>query len=124
MEDSVMARHEIVVYRDDLDGSEEGVKVVKFGLDGISYEIDLGPANHEKLRSALAPYIAVAAKAGGAGGRRTRAVAGTRRASGAGDQKDLNARIRSWAVSKGEPVKERGRVPEKLREAYFAAGGK
>src|SRR5690606_4590462 len=42
------------IYIDDLDGTEmESENVVKFGLDGINYEIDLAEKNEEALRKAL-----------------------------------------------------------------------
>lgn len=120
-----MARHEIVVYKDDLDGSEEGVKVVKFGIDGINYEIDLGPANHAKLRELLAPYVAVATKVDRAAtGRRPTRVTSVRRTGALAEQKEFNSRVRKWAVANGHQVKERGRVPEKIITAYTKSGGK
>ena len=47
-----MARNVSVVVTDDLDGSE-GAQVVAFGLDGVSYEIDLGQANRARLADAI-----------------------------------------------------------------------
>ena len=70
-----MARREIIVLQDDLDGSEKDVRVVKFGFEGVNYEIDLGPANFDKLAQVLAPYVAVARK-----------DASSRRAAGAGGE--------------------------------------
>ena len=43
---------------DDLDGSTDSVTTRRFGLEDVSYEIDLSPANRERLRAALAPFIA------------------------------------------------------------------
>ncbi|MBB5866921.1 hypothetical protein F4553_000300 [Allocatelliglobosispora scoriae] len=123
-----MARHEIVVYKDDLDGTEEGVEVVKFGLDGLNYEVDLGPANQEQLRAALAPFIAVATKTGGpVTGRRPShriAAVSVRRAEASSEQRAFNSRVRTWATANGYAIKERGRVPEKVIEAYTKTGGK
>ena len=42
---------------DDVDGSP-GAEAVSFGLDGVSYEIDLAPLNKTRLADAVAPYIA------------------------------------------------------------------
>ena len=49
-----------IVYRleDDLDHSEAAETIV-FGLDSVSYEIDLSEGNAAKLRDLLAPYVAV-----------------------------------------------------------------
>lgn len=45
---------------DDLDGSDidEHGKTIRFSLDGRDYEIDLSPANVERLRAAIAPFVA------------------------------------------------------------------
>ena len=52
-----------MLFVDDIDGGEaEGT--VRFGLDGVGYEIDLSVAHSEELNKALAPYIAHARKAG------------------------------------------------------------
>ncbi len=53
--ESVMAQKMLVQFVDDLDGtSSEDVSTVQFGLDGVSYEIDLNAVNAERLRDALA----------------------------------------------------------------------
>ena len=51
---------------DDLDGSEDGVETVRFALGGKAYELDLGPANRQRLDDALAPFIAAARMPGSA----------------------------------------------------------
>ncbi|WP_027346540.1 histone-like nucleoid-structuring protein Lsr2 [Hamadaea tsunoensis] len=118
-----MARQQIVVYKDDLDGSEDSVRPVKFGLDGVTYEIDLGPANHAKLKELLTPFIEAGSKVSGRAASTTRVAPG-RRAAAAAEQKEFNARVREWAPGAGHKVKPRGRVPEKVIEAYTKAGGK
>ncbi|NUT32812.1 MAG: Lsr2 family protein [Hamadaea sp.] len=118
-----MARQQIVVYKDDLDGTEEGVRPVKFGLDGANYEIDLGPANYAKLKEILAPYIEAGSKVSGRATTTTR-VAPARRAAAAAEQKEFNVKVREWAAKNGYSVKPRGRVPEKVIDAYQKAGGK
>ena len=50
-----MAKETITRLIDDLDGGEDGT--VKFGLDGVQYEIDLSKDNAAKLREALQPYV-------------------------------------------------------------------
>src|SRR6266700_202285 len=57
----VMARKVSVVTTDDLDGSPDA-GTVSFGLDGVSYEIDLVPANRIRLADAVSPYIAAGRK--------------------------------------------------------------
>jgi hypothetical protein len=116
-----MARREIIVLQDDLDGSEKDVRVVKFGFEGVNYEIDLGPANFDKLAQVLAPYVAVARKDPS-----SRRVAGgpavKTKGLSAAEQRAKNQRVRDWAKSQKMKVSERGRVPAKLSEAYHAAG--
>lgn len=46
-----------MVITDDLDGSPGG-ETVSFGLDGVSYEIDLGQPNQARLAGAFAAFIA------------------------------------------------------------------
>lgn len=115
-----MARREIVVLQDDLDGSEKDVRVVKFGFEGVNYEIDLRPSNFDKLAQALAPYVAVARKDQAT--RRSSGPAARAKGLSAAEQRAFNQRVRDWAKGQKQKVSERGRVPAKLIEAYHAAG--
>lgn len=101
---------------DDLDGSiiDNGGSTIKFALEGRQYEIDLSAANAERLRAALAPFIA-AARASSGGSRSGSGRRASRNASG-----ELAA-IRAWAQSNGYPVGDRGRIPASVREAYERA---
>lgn len=117
-----MARQQIVVFKDDLDGTEDSVKPVRFGLDGATYEIDLGPANHKQLRELLAPFIDAARKDTSRSTRPARATIAQNAA--ATDHKAFNARVREWAAENGRQVKPRGRVPDKVVVDYRAAGGR
>jgi Lsr2 len=117
-----VARREIVVLEDDLDGGTAD-ETVKFGIDGTNYEIDLSEANAQKLRDAFSAYIAGARKATRAG-----VVTGVRtapraRGSAAADR-DQNKAIRAWAKRKGEKISERGRIPQSLVDKYNAAAGR
>jgi hypothetical protein len=105
-----MAQRVVVRLEDDLDHTEAAETIV-FGIDSVSYEIDLSEANARQLRDALAPYIGVARKVGG-----RRKVTPRRRggASSAGD-------IRAWASENGFTVSTRGRVSAEVREAYERA---
>ena len=116
-----MARQEIVLFQDDLDGSEKDVRTVKFQFEGSSYEIDLGPKNQNKLRKVLTPYIEAGTKVSSRAGTRGRS-AGARPSAAA--QKEFNARVREWAAANGHDVKPRGRVPETVIDAYRQAGNK
>ena len=59
-----MATMTTVTLVDDLDGSEAS-ESVSFALDGASYEIDLSDGNADKLRNALAGYVASARRVDG-----------------------------------------------------------
>jgi len=104
---------------DDLDstviGPGEG-GTVTFALDGASYEIDLGRANQQALRDALAPFIAKARSTG----RRASAAPRSRSASAPTGE---TAAVRAWAQRNGYEVGDRGRIPAEIRAAYTAAQG-
>ena len=59
-----MAKRVQVVLEDDVDGSLAD-ETVSFGLDGVSYEIDLSAANASALRDQLAKWIGAAQRTGG-----------------------------------------------------------
>lgn len=51
-----MAKETITRLIDDLDKSDAD-ETVRFGLDGVEYEIDLSAKNAAKLRQLLEPYV-------------------------------------------------------------------
>ncbi|MFS3127219.1 histone-like nucleoid-structuring protein Lsr2 [Nocardioides sp. Bht2] len=106
-----MAQKVHIVLVDDIDGSEAS-ETVTFGMDGVSYEIDLSTDNAAKLREAVAPFLGHARRVGGrkASGRRPSAAGGP----AASD-------VRDWARQNGYELSDRGRVPAEVREAYDAA---
>ncbi|HET9501297.1 MAG TPA: Lsr2 family protein [Marmoricola sp.] len=108
-----MAQKVNIILVDDIDGTDAD-ETVSFALDGTDYEIDVTEKNAQKLRDALAPFVAHARKATGRG-RRGRAA----RTSPAGGP--TPAEIRAWARDNGMDVPERGRVSEAVRQAYAAA---
>ncbi len=58
------------LFIDDLDGSAaEGT--VRFGLDGMEYEIDLNAGHAQQLRDALAAYVRAGRRVSGGSGERT-----------------------------------------------------
>ena len=93
-----VARREIVVLEDDLDGGKAD-ETVKFALDGVQYEIDLSEKNATKLRNAFADYISHSRRVGRGG-----VVVGGRAA----------ARARGSAAAEREQNKARSREPEVL----------
>ncbi|MGG7509653.1 histone-like nucleoid-structuring protein Lsr2 [Plantibacter sp. YIM 135249] len=110
-----MAQKVITTLVDDLDGTaiEDGKgETVKFAIDGSEYEIDLTSDNATVLRESLKPFI-------GAGrpikrGRRTSTVS-TRNSA-----ENLSA-IREWAARNGHEVSSRGRIPQRVQDAFKEA---
>ncbi|MCE3556229.1 Lsr2 family protein [Pseudonocardia sp. RS11V-5] len=111
-----MAKQTTVTLIDDLDGGE-AEEQVEFSVDGKSYEIDLSTKNSEKLREALAPFIAAARRSTG----RRSAGGGSAPASRPVSDRQQNQAIREWAVAQGMKISERGRIPSNVLEAYHAA---
>ena len=112
-----MAQQVLVQLVDDLDGTaSDDVTSVQFGLDGVTYEIDLRDANAEKLRGVLATYVASGRRTGG------RVKRGTRPAGGAGSSGNGDASlIREWASANGIELAARGRIPSHVAESYREA---
>lgn len=100
-----MARRTIVELVDDMDGGTAD-ETVSFGLDGVSYEIDLTAENASELREALGVWAEKARRVGG------RRIAGKSRSG------EDTAKIRAWAQSNGYSVGDRGRIPDEVRQAY------
>jgi hypothetical protein len=109
---------------DDLDGSE-AAESVAFALDGVSYEIDLSEDNAEKLRDALAGYVAGARRVDGGrrAARSAKPAKATKSARGprtTPDREQTHA-IREWARANGYEVSERGRLSANVLAAFEAA---
>jgi hypothetical protein len=101
----LMAQKVNIVLVDDLDGGSAD-ETVRFGLDGVGYEIDLSSANASELRSSLERFVSA--------GRRTRAKA-------PGGRSQDSAQIRQWARDHGYTVNARGRIQAEIQEAYQKA---
>lgn len=100
---------------DDLDGSE-AVETVRFSLDRQDWEIDLSPANADRLREQLQRFVdaATPVKSKVAPAKRgTKAVVSA--------NKDQVAEIRRWAAETGIAVSSRGRLSRDLVDKYDAA---
>jgi hypothetical protein len=102
-----MAKTVNVIVTDDIDGSS-GAEAVSFSFDGQAYELDLGPANRQRMQESLRPYI----NAGRKIGRGTQHRVTPRRS-------DLAA-IRAWAAGQGLRISERGRISAETISAYDA----
>src|SRR3954447_6228048 len=104
-----MAKQIITVLTDDLDGGNAD-RTVEFGLDGVTYTIDLSEKNAGKLRKALDPYLAVASRIGRSAAN-SRIAARRTIAAPSPANRDQNQAIREWAARNGYQVSERGRIP-------------
>lgn len=111
-----MAQQVNVVLVDDLDGTPAD-ETVTFGLDGISYEIDLTADHAAQLRDSLAEWVGHGRRVGGTRRKGNRSV--TKRSSVGAD----NATIREWARANGHEVSERGRIKAEVIEAFNEANG-
>ncbi|UOZ02966.1 MULTISPECIES: Lsr2 family protein [unclassified Amycolatopsis] len=110
-----MAQKVLVEMLDDLDGSP-ATHTIPFGLDGVSYEIDLSDDNATALRGELARFIAASRKTGG---RKVRVATGQSTASSA--DRERSRAIRAWAGESGYEVSERGRLSSEIVTAYDEA---
>jgi hypothetical protein len=112
-----MAQRVQVQLVDDLNG-EEAQETVRFGLDGIDYEIDLTTDNAETLRTALAEYVGKArkAKTGRKGQGGQQASTSTSR-----NKREDTQQIRRWAQDNGYNPSSRGRITQSIIDAYNEA---
>jgi hypothetical protein len=118
-----MARRTIQVLTDDLDGGEAD-ETVKFGLDGVQYEIDLSKKNAGKMRDALVPFLSAGRKVGRGGLVIGGRAATARSRGGAAADREQNRAIREWAQGKGIKVSDRGRIKQEIVERYHAEAGR
>ena len=109
-----MVQRTVVILEDDIDGGE-ATETVTFGLDGVTYEIDLNDKNAADLRAALAPWVGHGRRI--ARGGRAAAPARTSRKRGSSEATVM----REWARANGYTVNDRGRISAEIRAAYEAA---
>lgn len=105
-----MAQRVNIVLEDDIDGGD-ATETVMFGLDGVSYEIDLSDKNAQRLRDSLTKYVASARRTASRG----------RRSARRGTSGPSTAAVREWARSNGHDVSDRGRISAEIKAAYEAA---
>lgn len=115
-----MAQRTVVTLIDDLTGEEapDG-QTVEFGLDGVTYEIDLAEENAIELRDLLDDYVTAGRKVAGRA-KRTTKPAGK---PGSPTDREQNKAIREWAKRNGYEISERGRIPREVAEAYHQRAG-
>jgi transcriptional regulator with XRE-family HTH domain len=118
---NTMARTVLVFVEDDLDGTP-AASTITFGLEGRSYEIDLSERNAQRLRQALAPYLAVARPRGrGSSSQRAKREPAVP-TPGTADDSDHVA-VRAWAHENGIAVNDRGPVSKRVRQKFVQAQG-
>jgi hypothetical protein len=106
-----VAKKITVVLEDDLDGGAAD-ETVRFGLDGVDYEIDLSRQNARTFRREFASFLVHARQAERGRRRRPARSSSGRRRSGD---------IRAWAKDAGIEVSDRGRIPASVMAQYQAA---
>ncbi|MFC4498451.1 MULTISPECIES: histone-like nucleoid-structuring protein Lsr2 [Streptomyces] len=113
----------IITLVDDLDpsGETEADETVTFGLDGVTYEIDLTSENAHVLRSRLKEFKQAGRVVKTSGKRASQSTA-TPAGDGATYSRHQGgvdpAAVRAWAKQQGLKMPERGRVPKEVKEAY------
>jgi hypothetical protein len=110
-----MAQKVQLILTDDIDGSS-AAETVLFGIDGVTYEIDLTSEHAAELRDALTKYIEHGRKVGTPA--RGRAAGRGARATG---RDYVPAAVREWAASQGIDVPARGRIPGEVLDRYRAS---
>lgn len=117
-----MAQKVQILLVDDIDGGTAD-ETVTFGLDGVTYEIDLTSENAAKLRDALSPWVGHARKvtgrssSGRSSGRSSSSSSSSSRAARSNEAQE----IREWAKANGYQVSERGRISAEIKKAYDEA---
>jgi hypothetical protein len=110
-----VATQTTVTLVDDLDG-DQAAETVTFGVDGRVFEIDLSPANAERLRGVFAPLV----QAGRRRGKPTPAQAAPKQRTTATVDREQAQAVRDWARSQGMPVADKGRISREVLAAFHA----
>ncbi|HZE16053.1 MAG TPA: Lsr2 family protein [Mycobacterium sp.] len=101
---------------DDYDGESRAAGTVEFAVDGRPYEIDLSEEHADQLRTDFARWARHARRISG------RRTAGGPRQRYAQVPREQWAAIREWARRNGHTVANRGRIPQKIVDAFNSAG--
>jgi hypothetical protein len=107
---------------DDVTGEEipSGGETVTFGLDGVSYEIDLSDSSAAEFRQLFEQYKNAGRRVGGS-------AAKGRSRGGRGNAKVDPAQAKAarvWLREHGHDISDRGRIKNELMEEYLANVGK
>ncbi|MBV9823121.1 MAG: Lsr2 family protein [Actinobacteria bacterium] len=115
-----MARETITQLIDDLDGSPAD-RTVRFSWDGQAYELELSSRNVAAFEDVLQPYLAAARSVSSPGQNHGPSDARTRVGRPRSKPRSDIREIRAWAQANGYQVTDRGRIPDRVMEAYEAA---
>lgn len=115
-----MAQRVQIELVDDLTG-DVAQETVRFGVDGIEYEIDLTTENADKLRATLTEYADKGRKATGRRGQGSKSPASSSGSASGRAKREETQRIRQWAQDNGHTTSSRGRVSQSIVDAYNAA---
>ncbi|UZN04025.1 histone-like nucleoid-structuring protein Lsr2 [Cellulomonas sp. S1-8] len=111
-----MAQKVQVLLVDDVDGGTAD-ETVTFGLDGVTYEIDLTSDNAAKLRDAFAQWVGSARKVSGRSSGRSAGRSSSTSSSRTARSNEAQE-VREWAKTNGYQVSERGRISAEVKKAY------
>lgn len=117
-----MARRTLEVIIDSLTQKEVkdgNFTTVALSVGNDTYNLDLTPASHEKLMTALKPFIEHEDKVTGTSATTPRKRGTSKSPSVTGEER---ARLAAWAETQGESVGPRGRIKTSIFEAWEAAG--
>lgn len=115
-----MAQKTTVTVVDDIDGTEltdDLGETVTFGLDGVTYEIDLSADHARELRDSIGIYAEHARKVTS----RARGNASGARPSRRNNSEFLGS-ARVWLRENGHEVSDRGRIAQPLLDLYRQSG--
>lgn len=128
-----MATRTIQIIDDDLDPEVEATGTIKFGVDGVWYEIDLSDKHQADFHKAISKYVEAGRRVAGKA-TKTAAKAPAKKAAAAvsapagvgtnGSNNDTghsNKEIRDWARSNDVEVPPRGRIPAEVIAQFAAA---
>jgi hypothetical protein len=103
-----------VIKTDDIDGTANA-ETIEFGIEGVTYTIDLSESNAAALLEALEPFISAGQKVSGRGKPKAR-----QNGSNGAAPVDPSA-VRAWAKVEGIEISERGRIAKGVFDAYLEA---
>lgn len=106
----------VFVVSDDLNGGEtlepDGFETVQWSVDGRFFEFDTTPESAAEFRDLVAKYQV----------RPVKSPKVRSRVPGKGKAASRDTKlIREWAQGKGMDVSDRGRIPQDIQDAYYAA---